>query len=196
MVDVEVGSVAPEMALPLHHRPRVLAFVERWESALERRVLARVRDLEAEVVIVHGDGAWSFEHERLPMFAGEASELRAQFRVQGDALFVVDHRGVVRFAHHGGVEMLAEAMAAAIEALDERRHHSLLERVQFTAREWATQCLVVGFALTFQSAPRPRRFARGTEPVCTARAAIGAQTPQLSGIGEWPSTLSPRRVGE
>jgi hypothetical protein len=174
--------------------PRVIAFVEDWRPELERRVLARVGDVPADIVIVHGDGAWSFARERHPQFAGEAAALRAQYGMSGDGLLVIDHRGVTRFAHQGPIDALAEALSAAVEALDERRHHSILERIQFTAREWTSKCLVVGFALTLQQVPRPRRFARGTGPVCTPRASNGAQTQQTSAIGEWPSALCPRRA--
>ena len=176
------------------HRPRVLAFVEHWRPEVERRVFARLADVDADIVIAHGDGAWSFAGDRRPEFVGDAEALRARYGVPGDGLLVIDHKGAVRFTHHGPVDAVADGLTAAIDALEQRSHHSLLERVQFTAREWATQCLVVGFALTFQSAPRPRRFARGTEPVCTPRASIGAQMQQPSAIGEWQSALSPRRA--
>lgn len=176
-MEVEVGSLAPAMSAPLPHRPRLIAFVEHWRPGLERCVLARLAKLDADVVVVSGDGAWSFARDRRPVFAGEAAALAAAFGVRGNALFVIDHRGVVRFVHHGAFDLaLVDALDATAEALGFRDHQTKLERVQLTAREWTSKCLVVGFALTFRNAPPPGRLARGTGPVGTPRAL--AQKPQ------------------
>jgi hypothetical protein len=202
----EVGSVAPALALHAadddrpRHRPRLLAFVRAW--AMEREDLARIRErlaeLDSELVIVSDDGAWSFVRNRAPTFcdrlADDAVTAAAAYGVTADAVFVIDHRDVVRFAHRPARPLsatLTEAIDAAAQALEWRSHQTKLERVRWTSREWALKCLVVGCSLTYLAAPvEPRRFARGTGPVVkyesrdviTPRAVTDTGAPQSSAI--------------
>ena len=180
-VEVEVGSVAPELSL--HHHPRLLAFVRAWSLDHEPPVdLALVRqrlaDLDAELVIVCEDGAWSFVRDHEPVFcdrlAGDIATVSAVYGVRGDAVFVIDQRGVVRFAHQPDQPLSAtitEALDAAGHALDWRQYLTRLERVQWSAREWALKCLVVGCALTFL-AGCPRAGAAVDPAAGTARPQI------------------------
>ena len=155
---VEVATSAPEPALredddpePSHHRhhPRLLAFVRAWSLDGEAAAdLALVRErlaaLDAELVIVCEAGAWSFSGDRDPefcdRFAGDVATVAATYGVRGDAVFVIDHRGVVRFVHQPDQPLsatLAEALDAAGHALDWRHNMTRLERVQWSARELA-----------------------------------------------------------
>lgn len=191
-------------------RPRVLAFVQAWsiddaEVARMRRRLAR---LDSELVIVCDEGAWSFDRDCQPLRCElDVETARELYEVTGDAVFVIDHRGFVRFAHRPGGALdatLLEALDAATEALGWRGHQTRLELVRWTTREWALKCLVVGCSLTFLVGPPPveyRRFARGTGPVVryesrdviTPRADGEAPTSRMPAIGQAPSTPSPRR---
>jgi hypothetical protein len=172
---VDVGSTARELGLrdddSLHrarrHRPRLLAVVRAWTSEREPDLAAvrrRLADLDAELVIVCEEGAWSFTRCDRPVFcdrlAGDTATVSAAYGVRGDAVFVIDHRGVVRFAHQPEQPLsatLTDALDAAGEALAWRDSHSQLERVQWSAREWALKCLVVGCTLTFLAGLAPLR---------------------------------------
>ena len=206
-----------DLAPSARHRPRLLAFIQSWTMDAEESEVLHIRrrlaQLDCELLIVSDEGAWSFVRERAPMFsdraAADVAAAAAAFRVTADALFVIDHKGSVRFEHRPDRPLsatLTEALDAAAEALQWRDHQSKLERVQWTPREWALKCLVVGCSLTFVSGRRPvgiehTRFARGTGPIAkyesreliTPRADAGAQVPQLPDVGEWPSAPSPRR---
>ena len=217
----EVGSIAPALSLreeedpEPRHRPRLLAFVKSWAIEREDAQLAHVRkrlaELDTELVIVCGEGAWSFTRDRAPQFcdrlAADVATAAAAYGVKSDAVFVIDHRGVIRFAHRPDRPLsatLTEALDAAAEALHWRDHHTKLQRVQWSAREWASKCLVTGCTLTFvgDAAPVPKsRFARGTGPIraCVSRvpitpsADIGAPAPQGSVVEparDEPSTQS------
>lgn len=210
----EVGTVAPALFLrdddePQPRRPRLLAFVTAWSIDAEDvdlpAVQQRLAALDAELVVVCGDGAWSFVRDGAPRFcdrlAADVATAAAVYGVTGDAVFVIDHRGVIRFAHRPDRPLsatLTEALDAAAEALCWRQHHTPLQRVQWSPREWALKCLVVGCALTFLGAAEPR-LARGTGPVraCVSRvaitpsAAIGAPASQLVAHEPERTALSP-----
>lgn len=171
-----VGNVAPQLALhdaaePLtRHRPRILAFVRAWTQGAEPTLRTRLAQLDCELVVVCDAGAWSLVRDREPRrcdrLDDEAELAMASYGVRGDALFVIDHRGVVRFAYRTEGALgasLADALDAAVEALGWRDHQSKLERIQWTPREWALKSLVVGCSLTFGATER--RFARGTGPI-------------------------------
>jgi len=218
---VEVGSVAPALSLrgdeepPHRPRPRLLAFVRAWSFDREAdRELAhgcrQLAELDAELVIAGDEGAWSFVRDRLPVFcdrlAADVATAAAAYGVTADAAFVIDHRGVLRFAHRPHRPLgatLTEALDAAVEALVWRDHQTKLEHVLWTPREWALKCLVVGCSLTFAGSPvEHRRFARGTAPVTkwesrdviTPRAEVGAPAPQPTDVWEWASMPSRRRT--
>lgn len=168
-----VGTHAPTLAFceESRHRPRMLAFVRAWSPAPGEVALlgARLAELDAELVIVTAAGAWSIARDR-ELVACDAAGLAEAFGVTADGVFVIDARGILRFAHRPDRPLtaaLTEALDAAGEALAWRDHQTQLERVQWTAREWALKCLVVGCALTFLTNPPPvdqRVFARGTGP--------------------------------
>ena len=208
MFVADVGSVAPVLALrdaQARHRPRMLVFVRTWSLDDELpHVQARLRELDTELVIVGPEGVWSFTADRIrsPVFcdrlAVNAANAAGAYGVRGDAVFIIDHRNVVRFVHRPERSLdgtVVEALDAAAEALCWRQHQTRLERVQWTPREWASKCLVVGCALTFEGVATASRtrFARGTGPVCTPRAATGAPMSRPCGISEHPTLLSPRR---
>lgn len=116
---------------------------------------AELRGLGAELVIVAASEVWSFrpDDDLECAGAGENVELAAnrardRFGVPtaGDALFVLDAKGLVRFAYRSAdpiVERLGAALASAGEAMHAPRPTTVL----FTRREWNITCLVSGFAL-------------------------------------------------
>lgn len=130
----------------------------------------------------------------LALLRRRIAELDAELEVVPsgeDEVMVLDHRGGVRFSHRPerlAAATLCEAIEAAAEAQHWRDHHTPLERVQWSAREWAIKCLVVGCALTFGARPtRARqRFARGTGPITrvaiTASADAEALPPQETSV--------------
>jgi hypothetical protein len=191
-------------------RPRLLAFVRAWaiDDADVAQMRRRLAKLDSELVIVCDEGAWSFDRDRQPLRCElDVETARELYEVTDDAVFVIDHRGFVRFAHRPGGPLgatLIEALDAAAEALGWRGHQTKLELVLWTQREWALKCLVVGCSLTFLASPPPaeyRRFPRGTAPVgkyesrdlITPRADGEAPTSRMQAIGQPRSTPSPRR---
>jgi xanthine dehydrogenase YagT iron-sulfur-binding subunit len=161
-----VGHRAPEFVVRAEHGalapvsvglPRVLAFVRDW--AIEREqpdtlhaIRGELRGLGAELIVLSDAGVWSFRPDdpidHLAAFsdrlAGDVANAALLYGVQADAVFVIDHDNVVRFAHRG---VLAGSLASALAAASE----ALLAPVpaSFTRREWVLSCLVAGFAFTF-----------------------------------------------
>lgn len=162
MTTVHVGSIAPGLA-PLHCTPRVLAFVREWslheQLPEDREILRRrVAQLDAELVVLARAGVWFVSRERgielRDRFVPDAATAAVLYGVPpgSDAVFVIDGRGVVRFAYEPGGALdatLAAAFDAAGEALAARDRHTRMERVLFSRREWALTCLVVGCTRTF-----------------------------------------------
>lgn len=166
---VRIGSASPECSLfelmaGTGGRPRLLVFVHGWSLAWEDdhevgTIRARLRELDAELVVLSDGGVWAFGageesarySARLTAEIAAAAQLYGVGR-SGEAVFVIDGRGVVRFAHTPDRPLAAsivEALEAAAEALRARERHSKLERVLFTRREWQLTALVVGCALAF-----------------------------------------------
>ena len=186
---------------PTRHRPRLLAFIRTWDSGESfTHICMRLAQLDCELVVVCDAGTWEFDRDREPTFRAsdeaDVAKSRDGYRVTGDALIVIDHRGTVRFEHRPARPLgatLTEALDAAAQAMQWRDHQSKLERVQWTPREWSMKSIVVGCSLTFIAAPP--RLARGTGPIqkyesrelISPRAETGAPAPQSSAIGESPS---------
>ncbi|MBA3393660.1 MAG: hypothetical protein H0T89_13505 [Deltaproteobacteria bacterium] len=212
--------MAPE--LPLHDQPepgsppRLVAFVRDWSldrasTAELTAISARLRELDAELLVLSKAGAWSFTRDREIVFcdrlAGDVATAAMLYGVRPDAeaVFVIDGRNVVRFAHRPEEPLTAsllEALDTAGEALAARDRLTRLERVLFTRREWTVTSLVVGCTMVFVGRSvdhravrmddargavveklgerlERRRFARGTGPVatCVASTSRGAITP-------------------
>lgn len=194
---------------PARQRPRLLAFIRAWTMDADPSQIAHLRkrlaQLDSELVVISDEGVWTFVRECEPMYRDSAepdvAAASEAFGVTADALFVIDHRGAVRFEHRPDrpiTAALTEALDAAAEALQWRDHQSKLERVRWTPREWALKCLVVGCSLTYvtgRPAVDQRRLARGTGPIAklesreliTPRAETEAPLPQLSLVGESPA---------
>ncbi len=230
---VRVGSIAPE--LPLHAEPepgsppRIVAFVRDWSldgtpTAELTALSARLRELDAELLVLSQAGVWSFTRDREIVFCARlAADLATAamlygVRADAEAVFVIDGRNVVRFAHRPDALLTAtlrEALDTAGEALSARDRLTRLERVLFTRREWTVTSLVVGCTMAFVGGSvdrrqvriddargavveklgerlERRRFARGTGPVatCVASTSRGATTP-CAPIGT-PLTMVPR----
>lgn len=178
---VQVGSMAPSLAQNLHGHPRVLAFVRDWSLAREppaalASMRARLAALDAELIMLARAGAWSFTGRRDPVccdrLAANLATTALLYGVRGDgeAVFVIDGRGIVRFAHRPDAPLsatLLEALDAAGEAHQARDRLTRMERVLFSRRDWALTCLVVGCTLTFA----------GTRPA-TGPAVIEARSAQ------------------
>jgi xanthine dehydrogenase YagT iron-sulfur-binding subunit len=168
--------MAPEVTLPgtpsrtARGEPRVLAFAPAWSIERERPevlqvIRAQLRGLGAELLVLSQGRAWSVRAddplERLgpDPIAAEIAATAARYGVAagGEAVFVIDNRGVVRFTHRPAQPLqpvgarLADALAIAGEALRARGAHGNKERVLFTRREWSVTCLVVGFATAYLS---------------------------------------------
>ncbi len=209
----DVGCVAPALVLrdeeDLRHRPRLLAFVRGWWTDDLSHLRTCMAQLDTELVIISDDIAWLLPPDGEPVFCArvDARAAAASYCVTGDAVFVIDHRGIVRFAHHRDDSLgdrLADALDAATEAMEWRDHQTKLELVQWTQREWAVKSLVVGCSLTFPAdrLVEHRRFARGTESVrtlparelTTPRTEVGAPAPHSNAPGGEPTVPSLRRL--
>jgi xanthine dehydrogenase YagT iron-sulfur-binding subunit len=163
-----VGSPAPAFVIRGDHgvaigvrpggRPRVLAFVRVWRPAHEHagQIRALLRGLGAEMTILSDSGVWSFRPddpiEVLPCAAARlaanvhTTELLYGVGEDRDAVFVIDEHGTVAFSHAPReplTDMLAGALGAAVDAM----HAKQTPPITFTRREWATSCLVTGFAV-------------------------------------------------
>jgi hypothetical protein len=119
-------------------RPRVLAFIHDWSPhEIEPAIRAELRGLGAELVVFGAEGAWSMgPDDSLAPFREEVSR-----NPMGDAVFVLDGNGSVRFSYYGAVPSLGNALAAAGEAM------RASAPATFTRREWAVSSLCAGFAL-------------------------------------------------
>jgi xanthine dehydrogenase YagT iron-sulfur-binding subunit len=190
-----IGSLAPDVELTglenlARGEPRVLAFVQ--EAAFERdtaaapeaalAIRAELRGLGAELVVLSRAAVWwvrpddaiervDREGDRISASVAAAA---ARYGVADgeEAVFVIDGRGIVRFAHRPErrarplCDALADALAIAGQTLYARDEHDTRQRVLFTRREWSVTCLVVGCAAAFLAgckeqsrAPEPRQVA-------------------------------------
>jgi xanthine dehydrogenase YagT iron-sulfur-binding subunit len=170
LVHAERGTLAPVST----GQPRVLAFVRRWSLERERpetmrRIRAELRGLGTELLVLSDAGVWSFrpddDIDQLGAYsdrlAGDIATAALLYGVHdrgGDAIFVIDEGGVIRFSHRereGMAGELAAALAAASDALLTPAPSGM------TRRAWVTSCLVAGFALTLlrgckQASPAPQ----------------------------------------
>ena len=168
-----VGSHAPDLVLTgletrtVHGEPRVLAFVQDRSFAHEhpeaiRALRTQLRGLGAELIVLSPTAVWSVRAddpvEQLGVCSGRlATDVAAAALLYGvpeggDAVFVIDSRGIVRFTHRSGepihpaCDTLAEALVIAGRAMVTREHQGAKEHVLFTRREWSVSCLVAGCA--------------------------------------------------
>jgi xanthine dehydrogenase YagT iron-sulfur-binding subunit len=202
LVGPTVGAPAPEIVLTGRASgaretgratgggPRVLAFVQRgsvddpWPPDPEKlhAIRAQLRGLGAELIVLSPEGVWSMSADDPPeqvaprsdKLAGDMAATARQYGVRdGDAVFVIDSDGVVRFAQHpaqpiGPVyDTLAAALAIAGDAMHARAAVGAAQQVLFTRREWTATCLVTGFATALfagcKESPRTSPD-RGTAP--------------------------------
>jgi xanthine dehydrogenase YagT iron-sulfur-binding subunit len=149
--------------------PRVLAFVEPGsfeyaDAESLRAIRAQLRGLGAELIVLSSGGVWVVRAddpvEQLAYGQDLACDVAAaaiQYGVDTgyDAVFVIDGRGVVRFAHRSDQRIrpvfatLAEALAVAAEALQACQaltRDAATQPMQLTRREWHVTCLVAGCA--------------------------------------------------
>jgi xanthine dehydrogenase YagT iron-sulfur-binding subunit len=159
---IVAGVPAPALpldALATAEQPRVLAFIRQW-SAHEARadelraIRAELRGLGAELVILAEGEVWSFRPDDDLECAGDGDEVAAQIAraaelfavpTDGDALFVIDENGVVRFAHRSA-QSLRDGLRAALTRAGEAMLAPRPSAVLFTRREWNLTCLITGFA--------------------------------------------------
>jgi len=174
LVGPTVGAPAPEVVLvgrsswASSGQPRVLAFVQRasfddpWpRPETLHAIRAQLRGLGAGLIVLSPEGVWSMSADDPPEqvaahsdeLAGDVAATARQYGVgDGDAVFVIDGAGMVRFAHHpaqpiGPVyDTLAAALAIAGKAMHARAALGARQQVLFTRREWTVTCLVTGFA--------------------------------------------------
>lgn len=195
-----VGALAPDVILAgtasrPQGEPRVVAFVHDAAFAREapdaiRGLRAQLRGLGAELVVMSPAGVWSLRADDPieQLIAGEAVEIAAAAAERygvapgHDALFVLDSKGIVRFAHRPDGPLapvaarLAEALQIATEAVHARRAQGSVDRVLFTRREWNVTCLVVGFATAYLSGCKQQRKAPDEQPAPAPAAAPAADT--------------------
>jgi xanthine dehydrogenase YagT iron-sulfur-binding subunit len=167
MRSLEVGARAPEIVpiVSFAGRPRVLAFVREWTATVltatdRERIRSQLRGLGADLTIVSARGAWALRpDDALEAIETDRSNLAAKrygVTAPRDAVFVIDGDGVIRFSHTflGPCgDALGMALGAAVDAMLGRRNVP----VTFTRREWATSCLVTGFAVALFSGCRSDR---------------------------------------
>ncbi len=183
---MKVGSLAPPFALhPAdgrslasldgRGRPWVLAFARSWSAASESAeslaaIRAELRGLGAVLLVLSDGGAWSFspddDVERIATggvdLAGEIADAARRYGVAGDAVFVMDAAGVVRFAHAAAGPLspsLADALGEAGRALADRGGAHTFNR-----REWGLSSLVAGFTAAFLHGCRPSGGASAATP--------------------------------
>jgi xanthine dehydrogenase YagT iron-sulfur-binding subunit len=181
-----VGAHAPDVfvtGLPgrgARGEPRVIAFAHAWSLTHERpealrAIRAQLRGLGAELLVLSQRGVWSVhaddaaEEIRVAgdRLASEIALAAMQYGVREghDAVFVIDDRGIVRFAHRPEASMrpvcqaLENALARSGDALHARATYDTKERMMFTRREWTATCLVVGCATAFLSGCKQQRKA-------------------------------------
>ena len=165
-----VGSPAPTIALTGLSQSldgdsaRVVAFVDHADLSAEpeaiRAIRAQLRGLGAELVVLARSELWRLRADDAAEWlaggahlANEIAHVRYHYGVRsGDAVFVIDSAGVVRFAHrpeqpiHPVLATLAQALAIAGAALHTRAELPTAEQLTFTRREWSVTCLVAGCA--------------------------------------------------
>jgi xanthine dehydrogenase YagT iron-sulfur-binding subunit len=171
-----VGSLAPAFVLhsaggralssaDCRGRTWVLAFLRGTADPLADlpAIRAQLRGLGASLVALSDGGAWSFspddDAERIDWDDQLAGEIAIAARAyglgpSGDAVFVVDGRGAVRFAHTAPGR-LSVSLAAALDAAG-RALTARASQTTFTRREWGITCLVTGFTAAFLSGCQPR----------------------------------------
>jgi xanthine dehydrogenase YagT iron-sulfur-binding subunit len=155
VVRAERGTLAPVAT----GRPRVLAFLRRWQLDEHgddelRLIRAELRGLGAELVVLSDAGVWSFrpddDVDQLCAYsdrlAGDLATAALLYGVRDgrNAIFVIDEDGVIRFVHRAPARLhapLSRALAAATDALLAPPPFTM------TRRAWVTSCLVAGFAL-------------------------------------------------
>jgi xanthine dehydrogenase YagT iron-sulfur-binding subunit len=163
MSAVRVGASAPDFALEgcavRTPEPRVLAFVRAWSLERARRdeldaIRAQLRGLGARLIVLSDVGVWSFspddEVERFGEFtdrlAGDVATAAMLYGVRDgrDAVFVIDHHGLVRFAYRAK-SPLAASLVDALEAAGQAAAGP--PPLTFNRREWVVTCLASGCAL-------------------------------------------------
>ena len=173
---MKVGSLAPPFALhPAdgrslasldgRGRPWVLAFARSWSAdgaSAESlaAIRAELRGLGAVLIVLSDGGAWSFspddDVERIATgvdLADEIADAARRYGVAGDAVFVIDAGGVVRFVYESIGPLspsLADALGEAGRALGARTGAHTFNR-----REWGLTSLVAGFSAAFLVGCRP-----------------------------------------
>ena len=173
---LQVGARAPDVITGPQSRrpaePRVLAFVRDAAFAPDQvtaALRAQLRGLGAELLVLAPAGAWRVSADDPPEPAAvDVTAAAAGYGVVDgrEAVFVIDGRGIVRFAHRpdhrpdhplDAIATLADALAIATEAVHARDAHGARDRVLFTRREWNVTCLVVGFATAYLSGCKQQR---------------------------------------
>ena len=148
--------------------PRLLAFVRTWAPQADelRAIRTMLAALRVELIVLADAGVWSFApddvldelptcSDRMP---GDLETTALLYGVRGgDAIFVIDEAGVIRFIHRPTASLgstLQQALATALDAA-----HAAPEPCDDA--EWLTSCLVAGFAFTLL----PRASSPGLGPV-------------------------------
>lgn len=177
-----VGSPAPRIALTGLSQSlegdsaRVVAFVDHADLSAEpqaiRAIRAQLRGLGAELVVLARSELWRLRADDAAEWlaggehlANEIAHIRYHYGLRGgDAVFVVDSSGVVRFAHRPDrpiqpvLATLAQALAIAGDAQHARSALPPAQQLTFTRREWSVTCLVAGCATAlFASCKEARR---------------------------------------
>ncbi len=212
---------APLTIASLDGQPAVLAFLDDW-SPIDARpeeldaVRAELRGLGAVLIVLSGAGLFLFrpddEMERFAraseLDAGDTADVHAAFGLQRCAggglptpgLFVIDGRGVLRFAHvwRDGADVSLAAVPGALGAAG-RAVVSAKRSVLVTRRELVVTSLVAGFALMFLDACDKPEHGGKTVPAGTGSTAVdGAVAEGGAPEGEVEITLdvngAPRKL--
>lgn len=133
---------------------RVLAFARTWsieslDPAMLQALRERIQRLGADLIVVTGKGAWSFDAaaqdaaafcEYRDRIIGDLATAATLFAARGaeDAVFVLDRSRVVRVGH--GAKSLVEALDCAAELLVTRRIATTTARTPITSlHRWTAE---------------------------------------------------------
>jgi xanthine dehydrogenase YagT iron-sulfur-binding subunit len=139
--------------------PRVLAFVRSWSGAPDGddlAIRAQLRGLGAALDVYSDAGMWTYRaDDATELTAGDREAIERRFGVEAgtDALFVIDERDNVRFAHRAAGQLELALVPALARANDSAHTRSPLT---FSRREWMTSCLVGGFSVALLASCRSK----------------------------------------
>jgi xanthine dehydrogenase YagT iron-sulfur-binding subunit len=149
--------------------PWVLAFARAWTPGHQQEmaaIRAQLRGLGAVMIVIADAGVWWFDPDLdVDRFAApwaklddDVATIAGRYGVAPgtDAAFVIDEKGLIRFAHVPADRLavnLPSALGAATSSLMQARRQAR----EITRRDFAVHSLVAGFGLVLVAACRRKR---------------------------------------